>query len=70
MSVFARTLSFGGNRTRHRWIVYVGFKGKWGDYLRIVRLDTATRDVTGGWTLIKGPRPPREDDLHDRECSR
>jgi len=42
---------------RHRWFVYIGHSGKWGDRLRIVRLNIRERDVTGGWTLIKGPRP-------------
>lgn len=42
---------------RNTWILYVGYVGKWGDRLRLVRLNRKLRDVTGGWTLWKGPRP-------------
>ena len=51
----ARTIRLNG--PRNRWFIYVGFVGKWGDHLRVVRLNKKLRDVTGGWTLIKGPRP-------------
>lgn len=57
-----RTITLNG--PRNRWLIYIGFLGKWGDHLRIVRLNKRLRDVTGGWTLIKGPRP---DDVPARE---
>ena len=50
-----RTLKIKG--PRNTWIVYLGFVGKWGDHVRLVRLNRARRVATGGWTLWKGPRP-------------